>query len=141
MALAKGVKEVGTKAYVLVSSAGANPKSISGYAKMKGELEDVVLALGFEKTVIQRPGLIVGLREKTRMFEQPLHHIAGLAGIIGAGFKDCWAQDAETIAKAAVRAGLEEGLWEGRHVINEVGGGKVWIMGQKEIVELGKYQQ
>jgi len=39
------------------------------YSKMKGELEDSVNALGFDHTIIVRPGLIVGGREESRPAE------------------------------------------------------------------------
>ena len=39
------------------------------YSKMKGELEDSVNALGFDHTIIVRPGLIVGGREDSRPAE------------------------------------------------------------------------
>lgn len=46
------------------------------------------------------------------------------------GLKDAWAQDADVIAKAAVKAG--ELCLEGQR---EDG---VWIVGQSEIIKLGK---
>jgi len=39
------------------------------YTRMKGELEDSVNALGFDHTIILRPGLIVGGREESRPTE------------------------------------------------------------------------
>jgi uncharacterized protein YbjT (DUF2867 family) len=138
LALAKAAKEAGVSTYVLISSVGASSKSWAPYSAMKGQLEEDVAALGFEKCVILRPGLIVGDREKSRWNEQPLHGLANLMGALRPGLKDVWAQDAVTIAKAAVRAGTEEGVWEGRKTVEGENGGKVWTMGQGEIVELGK---
>lgn len=60
--LAKAAKAAGTKAYVLVSSAGANTGSFAPYMKMKGEIEDAVKALDFDHCLILRPGLLVSLR-------------------------------------------------------------------------------
>ncbi|KAA8894357.1 hypothetical protein FN846DRAFT_420964 [Sphaerosporella brunnea] len=138
LSLAKAAKERGVNTYVLISSAGANAKSWTPYSAMKGQLEEEVAALGFEKCVILRPGLIVGAREKARWIEQPLHAFANLLGGVRAGLKDVWAQDAETIARAAIRAGVEEEVWNGRKMVEGKNGGKVWTMGQAEIVELGK---
>lgn len=62
-AAAKAAKENGTKVYVLVSSMGANSGSRFLYMKTKGQLEDDVIALGFDHTVILRPGILLGQRE------------------------------------------------------------------------------
>lgn len=80
------------KVYVLISSGGANAKSMLAYPKMKGDLEDKVNELGFEHTVILRPGLIVGDRDESRPAEFVVRKIAGLAGMLGHAFKDSWAQ-------------------------------------------------
>jgi uncharacterized protein YbjT (DUF2867 family) len=62
------------------------------YPKMKGELEDSVKKLDFERTVILRPGLIVGDREESRPVEAVARKLAGLVGRLGNMFKDPWAQ-------------------------------------------------
>ncbi|KAH8917626.1 NAD(P)-binding protein [Atractiella rhizophila] len=137
--MAKAAKEKGVKTYVLVSSAGASVNSFAAYSKMKGELERDVIALKFEKTIILRPGLLVGNRgEKTRTLEQPLHSVANFMGKITPVLKDVWAQEDSTVARAAIRAAFEEATWEGRTLTRDGEDGKVWIMSQKEIVELGK---
>lgn len=100
------------------------------YPKMKGELEESVKKLGFEHTVILRPGLIVGGREESRPAEAVARTIAGFAGMLGHGLKDSWAQDADVIARAAVASGLQ--ALEGK--VEE----KVWMVGQSEIVRLGR---
>jgi uncharacterized protein YbjT (DUF2867 family) len=75
---------------------------------MKGELDDAVKALDFEKTVILQPGLIVGTREDSRPPERIMRGVASLFGAVSGGFlKDSWAQDADVIGKAAVLAGLK----------------------------------
>jgi uncharacterized protein YbjT (DUF2867 family) len=97
---------------------------------MKGQLENSVQELGFEYTVILRPGLIVGSREESRPAEAVARKIAGFAGMLGNGFKDFWAQDADVIARAAVAGGLK--ALEGK--LKD----KVWIMGPSDIVRLGR---
>jgi len=96
---------------------------------MKGELEEAVKALEFEHTVILRPGLLVGHRDESRPAEFVVRKIAGLAGMVGNGFKDFWAQDAEVVGRAAVSAGLQA---------LEGGKPKVWELGQADIVKLGR---
>jgi len=137
LALAKAAKAAGVTTYVLISSAGANPNSLAGYAAMKGELEEEVSALGFEKCVLLRPGFIAGDRESARLLEAPLHSVAKWAGWLNPSLKNCWAQNAGTIAQAAVRAALEDDLWARAQTKEGKNGGKVWIMGQAEIVKLG----
>jgi hypothetical protein len=106
--MAKAAKAAGVKVYVLISSAGASKDSRMPYPKMKGELEEAVKGLDFEKTVILKPGLIVGTREDARAPEAVFRGIAkGLGAISGGWLKDGWAQDADVIAKAAVNAGLK----------------------------------
>lgn len=129
--LAKAAKEKGATTYVLVSTSGANAKSFLAYPRMKGELEEAVKALGFEHTVILRPGLIVGQREDSRPPEFAFRKIAALAGKVSEPWlKDFWAQDADVIAKAAISAGLQ--CADGK--VQQ----KVWLLGQSDIVRLGK---
>lgn len=65
--LAKAAKANGATTYVLVSSTGASANSSLAYLRMKGELEDAVKDLDFEKTIILRPGPLLG--ERTREFK------------------------------------------------------------------------
>ena len=116
--------------YVLISSNGANHTSYFAYPKMKGELEEAVKGLGFKHTVIVRPGLIVGDRSESRPAEAALRGLArGLKGLTPK-MTDWWAQDASTIARAAVNAGVQ--CMDGK---KEDG---VWLVEMKDIVALGK---
>jgi uncharacterized protein YbjT (DUF2867 family) len=126
--LAQAAQKAGATIYVLISSTGANAKSMVPYSQMKGQLEDDAAKLGFKHTVILRPGLIVGDRDDSRPAEFVLRKIAGVMAHIG--LKDAWAQDADAIAKAAVNAG--ELCLEGK---KEEG---TWIIPQSEIVKLAK---
>jgi len=62
-------KEAGVEGYFLISSSAASSASLSPYLKMKGELEDKVLALSFKRCVIFRPSLLLGHREEQRAGE------------------------------------------------------------------------
>lgn len=55
---AKAAKENSVDDYVLVSAYGANPKSKIFYSKMKGELEEAVKKLHFNKITIFKPGIL-----------------------------------------------------------------------------------
>jgi uncharacterized protein YbjT (DUF2867 family) len=53
-----------------VSSIGANAKSGNFYLRVKGELEEKLKALNFEKAVIARPSFILGDRKEFRLGEK-----------------------------------------------------------------------
>lgn len=55
---AKAAKENNVEDYILVSAYGANPQSKIFYSKMKGELEDAVRKLHFNKITIFKPGML-----------------------------------------------------------------------------------
>lgn len=56
---AKAARELGVPTYVLISSVGANAKSGVFYTRMKGTLDDAVLALGFPSCHILRPTSLI----------------------------------------------------------------------------------
>ncbi len=100
---------------------------------MKVDLEEAVKKLDFPYTVILQPGLLVGMRQDSRPAEAVLRNIAkGLRMVSQKHLTDWWAQDVDTIGRAAVRAG-----WECLEGKREKG---VWVLGQAEIVKTGKGQ-
>ncbi|KAJ5168612.1 uncharacterized protein N7482_004206 [Penicillium canariense] len=131
--MARAARDAGVKVYVLISGASASKASSIAYIRMKGEIEEDVKALGFERTVIVRPGLISGTREESRPLEASMRFIAGWAGKLHPSLKDGWAQDADVIAQAAVNAGLKA-------LDGDVPAGseKVWIIDGTQIISLGK---
>jgi len=66
---AKVAAQYGVEHYVLVSSSGANARSLSPYLTMKGELEGAVQALGFKHVSIVQPSLLLGERNQYRLAE------------------------------------------------------------------------
>ncbi len=68
---AKLAAENGVKNYVLISSIGAQAKSMNFYLKMKGELDEAIAQLPFESISILRPGPIdaAGNRPDSRSME------------------------------------------------------------------------
>lgn len=55
---ARAAKENEVEDYILVSSYGANPKSKIFYSRMKGELEQSIKDLHFNKLTIFQPGML-----------------------------------------------------------------------------------
>jgi uncharacterized protein YbjT (DUF2867 family) len=64
--LAKIGKENGISQYHLISAIGANKNSSINYNRIKGEAEEGVLAAGILKTLIYRPGMLIGKRNESR---------------------------------------------------------------------------
>lgn len=100
---------------------------------MKGEIEEDIKVIGFERMVILRPGLIAGTREESRPLEAGIRFIAGWAGKLHSSLKDGWAQEADIIGKAAVNAGLK--ALEGDV---PAGNEKVWTIEGRNIITLAK---
>ena len=63
-------KKNGIPSYLVVSAMGANASSVVFYNKIKGEMEQAILALNIEKTHILRPSLIGGNRTEFRLGER-----------------------------------------------------------------------
>ncbi|RJP73593.1 MAG: NAD-dependent epimerase/dehydratase family protein [Ignavibacteriales bacterium] len=66
---AKAAAENGVKNYLLVSSTGANSGSGNFYLRIKGELEEKISLLPFDKLRIFQPSILVGEREEKRAGE------------------------------------------------------------------------
>lgn len=97
---AQAAKENGVPAYVLVSSASANAASRIFYTRIKGELEDAVKKLGFEKTIIVQPSVLQGDRETERMGEKMGGKIINSLGKILPFLKKYRSISGEQVAKA-----------------------------------------
>lgn len=63
LAVAKAALAAGARRAGLVSAMGANAKSRIFYSRVKGELEEALSALPFERLVIARPSMLAGDRE------------------------------------------------------------------------------
>lgn len=66
---AKLCKENNISTFIVISALGANTKSTIFYNRIKGEMEESVLAIGILKTHIMQPSLIGGKREEKRFGE------------------------------------------------------------------------
>lgn len=98
LTFAQTAKTNGIKTFILISTKGANSASMVPYLKIKGQLEDEILKLGFDHTIILQPGLLVGEREESRLVET----IATKLGVIP-GYKYIMpSNQASQVAKKAV---------------------------------------
>lgn len=67
--IAKVASISGVSSCVLVSSAGANASSSNFYTRIKGELDDKISNLAFERVRIMRPSILDGDRNEFRLGE------------------------------------------------------------------------
>jgi len=68
--IAKIASENQVPAICVVSSIGANANGSNFYLQTKGEMENEILNLGFEKTTIVRPSMLLGNRKEFRLGEE-----------------------------------------------------------------------
>ncbi|WP_283418456.1 NAD-dependent dehydratase [Sphingopyxis sp. Geo48] len=76
LAAAEGARRGGARQMIVVSSVGAAAKSGNFYLRTKGETEQALRALGFERLDILRPGLLTGNRAGPARFGEGLAMIA-----------------------------------------------------------------
>ncbi|KAM3509928.1 hypothetical protein MY11210_006118 [Beauveria gryllotalpidicola] len=130
--LARAAKAAGARTFVFISSGGTRGllSSRVPYGKMKNGVEDAVKELDFEHGIILKPGLILGQREQSRTVEGLLQGLTYGLGRVSGAAKDLIGQDADVIAKAAVRAAqiAEEGKAPSKY----------WVVEANDILRLGR---
>jgi uncharacterized protein YbjT (DUF2867 family) len=67
--VARAAASAGVKRIAVVSSIGASPKSASYYLRIKGEMEEGIMKLPFEKKAVVRPSMLLGERKEKRTGE------------------------------------------------------------------------
>ena len=70
--IAKKAFESGAKKLTLISSGGANSSSKNFYLRVKGELEDSIIDIGFESVNIFRPGFLTGAGGRKRAVSEKI---------------------------------------------------------------------
>jgi uncharacterized protein YbjT (DUF2867 family) len=99
---AKATFENGVKNYFLISSAGANAKSKFFYMRIKGELEEKVKLLPFNKLRIFRPSLLLGERPEKRFGEKATERILKIIIPIFPFLKNQRPIEGEKVARAMI---------------------------------------
>ncbi|GFN87774.1 hypothetical protein PoB_001428000 [Plakobranchus ocellatus] len=111
---AEMAKEKGCKQFSLVSSQGANIESSFLYPKTKGQVEEALKKMKFDRLSIYRPGALLCKREETRIFEI----IAGFVlKPIFYFFPTAISAPVEIVARAMIN-----------HVVAPLGNGPAWSM-------------
>jgi uncharacterized protein YbjT (DUF2867 family) len=116
LAFAQAVRGAGARRFVTVSSTGADAGSRNFYLRTKGETDEALAAMGFDRLDIFRPGLLRGPRGgERRLGERVGILLSPLLNLALRGPLDRYAAiDAERVA-AAIAAALGE-RWGGVHV-------------------------
>lgn len=100
---AKAAAANGVKKYSLVSSAGANKESKLFYPRIKGELDEAVSGLSFDRATIMRPSILDGDRKESRPGERFGLAAMRIAGKIP-GLKKYRPIPAEKVATAMIKS-------------------------------------
>ncbi|NXU58938.1 HTAI2 Oxidoreductase, partial [Turnix velox] len=94
----------GCKHFVLQSSRGANPRSAFLYLRVKGEVENLVRAVGFERCTILRPAVLLCKRQESRPAEWIAQQFLGLVALV---FPTAYSVPVEAVARAMVASVLQ----------------------------------
>lgn len=87
--------------FILVSAAGANPRSLIFYNRIKGKAEKLIQGLGLASFVVYRPGLLIGDREEQRSGEKlAIDLVRSLQGVLPSSWMQKIATDADVLAAA-----------------------------------------
>ena len=103
--LAKMSHDLGARHAILVSSVGASRQSANFYLRVKGEVEDEIAKIGFERLDIMQPGLLLGARGEQRTGEAIAQALSPLYNplLLGAKLRRYRSIAASDVAKAIVR--------------------------------------
>jgi uncharacterized protein YbjT (DUF2867 family) len=103
VAFGRAAQSAGARQIVTVSSVGADPASSNFYLRTKGEMEQSLSGLGFERLDILRPGLLRGPRGGERRLGERLGILASpVVNLLLRGRLDRYAAiDAKDVAAAA----------------------------------------
>lgn len=106
-------KKSGVKHYVVVSSLGAKSDSANFYLNIKGQMEESLKTLAFEKLSIVRPSLLLGKRNDFRFGEYIGGKVFPLMNLLlHHNFKKYRAIQGEDVAKAIVHIIKDQGTYE-----------------------------
>jgi uncharacterized protein YbjT (DUF2867 family) len=103
-------KQAGVRHFQLLSAVGADAKSSSHYLRTKGELQDAIVALGFERVSFFQPSMILtptnryGLMQGLMLVVWPL-----LSGVLQGGLRKYRGIKVETLGRAIAKNAITSG--------------------------------
>lgn len=102
-------EEQGVQNFLVISSIGANAKSIFFYSQVKGRMEDEIKKLAIEGIHIFRPSLLVGEREEFRFGERMGEKLFGVMPFLFKGSLSKYKPiSVEQVAKAMYTIALRD---------------------------------
>jgi uncharacterized protein YbjT (DUF2867 family) len=108
VAFAKACRAQGARRFLVVSSMGADPRSMTFYLRTKGEMERAVMNLGFDACHSVRPFFLDGPRGEERAGEKLGLSVMKLASNV-LGKESRYAPiHVDTVAKAMIQLGFSE---------------------------------
>lgn len=110
VAFAEAARRRGAGHFLLVSSIGANARGRTFYLRTKGEAEEALVGLGFERLTIVRPSIIddEGMRGEFRLGERLALPLARALFAVAGRTRRYAPIRAETIGKAMVRLAFDD---------------------------------
>ena len=107
---ARAALTAGARNFVFVSSVGADPQAKAFYLRTKGQVEERLRKLGFQRLDILRPGLLRGPRNGERRLAERICTLASpVANLLLHGSRRPYrAIDARTVARAALQCAGEK---------------------------------
>lgn len=119
LTVARAAKERGARAFLHVTSTGADSRSSMFYSAVKGQVEEALIPLGFESLVALRPSIIDGERSDSRPLEAIGLSIGRALGpLLGKKYRPT---PAKAIAAAMVAA------WkDGKRGVQIIDAGEIW---------------
>ena len=100
-------RAAGAQRFLLVTAGGADPSSRVFYNRVKGEVEGAVAGVGYPRTVILRPSLLLGEREESRPGERVAEWVMRPLGPLMRGPLARYRPvEAERVARAMVRRAM-----------------------------------
>lgn len=120
MSVGEQVKAKGCQEIHVVSSVGANAKSSNYYLKIKGQMEEGIECLGFERCRIYRPSMLMGKRKESRPLERLGQRLTPIFDFFTFGGK-YHSIDALDVAHAMCRISDDTGtkILEYRHMVSK----------------------
>lgn len=109
VAFAAAARRAGARHMVTVSSVGADPGSRNFYLRTKGEMEQALEALGFDRLDILRPGLLRGDRGADRRLGERIGiALSPVVNLLLRGRLDRYAAIEADIVAAAIAGALRQ---------------------------------
>ncbi len=106
LAFARAARQAGVRRFAVVSALGSSQRSAAFYNRVKGEMEQALIGLGFASLVIVRPSLLAGDRSALGQPQRPGERLAlALTAPLAALIPKAWRPiAAATVARAMRRA-------------------------------------